>query len=37
LLKRAGFDASSPDSYRPMVRRLERLVGELEAEAAKES
>jgi oligoendopeptidase F len=35
LLKRAGFDAASPEAYRPMARRMERLVGELEAEAAK--
>jgi oligoendopeptidase F len=35
LLKRAGFDPSSPDAYRPMTRRLERLVEELEAEVAK--
>jgi oligoendopeptidase F len=35
LLKRAGFDASSPDAYRPMVRRMERLVAELEAEVVK--
>jgi oligoendopeptidase F len=32
LLKRAGFDASSPSAYQPMVRRLERLVAQLEAE-----
>jgi oligoendopeptidase F len=30
LLKRAGFDAASPDAYQPMVRRLDRLVRELE-------
>ena len=35
LLKRAGFDPSTPEAYRPMVRRMERLVGELETEAAK--
>jgi oligoendopeptidase F len=31
LLKRAGFDAGSPDAYEPMVRRLERLVTQLDA------
>jgi oligoendopeptidase F len=34
LLKRAGFDATSPDAYRPMARRMERLVAALEAEVA---
>jgi oligoendopeptidase F len=34
LLKRAGFDATSPAAYQPMVRRLERLVAELEAVVA---
>jgi oligoendopeptidase F len=31
LLKRAGFDPASASSYQPMIRRLERLVGQLEA------
>jgi oligoendopeptidase F len=31
LLKRAGFDAASPAAYQPIIRRLERLVGRLEA------
>ncbi len=31
LLKRAGFDAASPTAYQPIIRRLERLVGRLEA------
>jgi oligoendopeptidase F len=35
LLKRAGFDPSSPDAYRPMVRRMQRLVAALHAEVAK--
>jgi len=35
LLKRAGFDAATPDAYRPMVRRMERLVTDLEAEVSK--
>lgn len=34
LLKRAGFDAASPDAYRPMLRRLDRLVRELESTLA---
>lgn len=34
LLKRAGFNAGSPDAYEPMVRRLERLVAQLEVVAA---
>jgi oligoendopeptidase F len=34
LLKQAGFDAESPEAYRPMVRRLDRLVAELEATMA---
>jgi oligoendopeptidase F len=34
LLKRAGFDAASPIAYQPMVRRLERLVAQLEAAVA---
>ena len=35
LLKRAGFDPSSSEAYRPMTRRMERLVSHLEAELAK--
>jgi len=31
LLKRAGFDPASASSYQPMIRRLERLVDQLEA------
>lgn len=31
LLKRAGFDAGSPEAYQPMIRRMRRLVAELEA------
>jgi oligoendopeptidase F len=34
LLKSAGFDAASPIAYQPMVRRLERLVAQLEAAVA---
>jgi oligoendopeptidase F len=34
LLKRAGFDAESSVAYRPMVRRLQRLVAQLEAVVA---
>ena len=30
LLKRAGFDAASPEAYQPVVHRLDRLVRELE-------
>jgi oligoendopeptidase F len=37
LLKRAGFDAGSPDAYKPMVERMERLVRELEATVSVES
>ena len=35
LLKRAGFDAQSPEAYAPMRRRFEHLVDQLEAETAK--
>ena len=35
LLKRAGFDAASPEAYAPMRRRFEHLVDELAAETAK--
>jgi oligoendopeptidase F len=35
LLRRAGFDPASPEAYRPMTRRMERLVADLEAEVAK--
>jgi oligoendopeptidase F len=35
LLKRAGFDAASPASYQPLVRRIERLVAQLEAVVAR--
>ena len=35
LLKRAGFDPASPEAYRPMARRMEHLVADLEAEVAK--
>jgi oligoendopeptidase F len=34
LLKRAGFDAAPPIAYQPMVRRLERLVAQLEVAVA---
>jgi oligoendopeptidase F len=34
LLKRAGFNPGSTDAYEPMVRRLERLVSQLEAVVA---
>lgn len=34
LLKRAGFDAKSGEAYRPVVRRLDRLLTELEATVA---
>jgi oligoendopeptidase F len=34
LLKRAGFDAGSPDAYQPMLRRLHRLVSQLDATVA---
>ena len=34
LLKRAGFNAGSTDAYEPMVRRLERLVSQLDAVVA---
>lgn len=34
LLKRAGFDAALPTAYQPMIRRLDRLVTELEAALA---
>lgn len=30
LLKRAGFDPTSPSAYEPMIQRLERLVNQLE-------
>ena len=31
LLERAGFDAASPAAYQPILRRMERLVAQLEA------